>query len=62
MRKHHDFVTSFLRPGGFSPDRLIKGLAPLIADPAGKVAGFHFFTFNDLADTEAWRRRMIEGR
>lgn len=61
LRKHNDFVTRFFRPGGFSPDRLIKGLSPVLADPEQKVAGFHIFTFNDLADTEAWRRRKLAG-
>jgi methylenetetrahydrofolate reductase (NADPH) len=61
LRKHNDFVTRFLRPGGFSPDRLIKGLAPALADPEQKIAGFHIFTFNDLADTEAWRQRKLAG-
>jgi methylenetetrahydrofolate reductase (NADPH) len=59
LRKHNDFVMRFLRPGGFSPDRLIKGLAPVLGDPEGKVGGFHIFTFNELADTEAWRQRML---
>jgi methylenetetrahydrofolate reductase (NADPH) len=59
LRKHGDFVTRFLRPGGFSPDRLIRGLAPALADPEQKIAGFHIFTFNDLADTEAWRQRKL---
>jgi methylenetetrahydrofolate reductase (NADPH) len=61
LRKHNDFVTRFLRPGGFSPDRLIKGLEPALADPEQKIAGFHIFTFNDLADTEAWRQRKLAG-
>ncbi len=61
LRKHGDFVTRFLKPGGFSPDRLIKGLEPTFADPEQKVAGFHIFTFNDLAETEAWRRRKLAG-
>lgn len=61
LRKHGNFVTRFLQPGGFSPDRLIKGLGPLLDDPEGKVAGFHVFTFNDLAETEAWRRRRLAG-
>ena len=59
LRKHADFVTRFLQPGGFSPDRLIKGLAPMLADPEPKIAGFHIFTFNDLADTEEWRRAKL---
>jgi methylenetetrahydrofolate reductase (NADPH) len=61
LRKHGNFVTRFLQPGGFSPDRLIKGLGPVLADPEQKIAGFHVFTFNDLAETEAWRRRKLAG-
>ena len=59
LRKHNDFVTRFLRPGGFSPDRLIKGLQPLLGGPEEKVGGFHIFTFNELAETEAWRQRKL---
>ena len=61
LRKHGDFVTRFLQPGGFSPDKLIKGLGPALASPEQRVAGFHIFTFNDLADTEAWRQRKLAG-
>ena len=61
LRKHHDFVTRFFRPGGFSPDKLIKGLASVIDDPEQKIGGFHIFTFNDLADTEAWRQQKLAG-
>ena len=61
LRKHGDFVTRFLRPGGFRPDRLLEGLAPVLADPERKIAGFHIFTFNDVADTEAWRQRKLGG-
>jgi methylenetetrahydrofolate reductase (NADPH) len=61
LRKHGDFVTRFLQPGGFSPDKLIKGLAPALASSEQRIGGFHIFTFNDLADTEAWRRRKLAG-
>ena len=46
-------------PGGFSPDPLIDGLAPGLADRQRKIAGFHVFTFNDLADTEQWRQHRL---
>ncbi len=62
LRKHGSFVTRFLQPGGFSPDRLIKGLGPMLTDPEGKLAGFHVFTFNDLASTEEWRQKKLAGR
>lgn len=59
LRKNSGFLTRFLQPGGFSPDRLIAGLGPCLEGPERKVVGFHVFTFNDLADTEAWRRRRM---
>jgi methylenetetrahydrofolate reductase (NADPH) len=44
----------------FSPDPLIRPLAPLLKDPAANVAGLHVFTFNELERTERWRRDAIE--
>ena len=32
-----------------------------LATPEQRVGGFHIFTFNDLADTEAWRQRKLAG-
>ena len=55
LRKNGGFAGRFLR--GFSPDRLVEGLGPALA--SGKVAGFHVFTFNDVAETEAWRQRRL---
>ena len=59
LRTHGSWVTRMLRPSGFSPDPLLRGLAPALADPDRKVAGLHVFTFNDVADTERWRRRRM---
>lgn len=59
LRAHRSWVTRMLRPSGFSPDPLLRGLAPALADPVRKVAGLHVFTFNDVADTERWRRRRM---
>jgi methylenetetrahydrofolate reductase (NADPH) len=55
LRKSGSFAGRFLR--GFDPDRLIDGLGPVLG--TAKVGGFHVFTFNDLADTEAWRQRRL---
>jgi methylenetetrahydrofolate reductase (NADPH) len=60
LRQHGSWLTRALRPGGFSPDPLIAGLEPCLTDPERKVAGFHIFTFNDVADTERWRQRALE--
>lgn len=57
LRKNGDFAGRFLR-GGFSPDSVVDGLGPVLE--SGMVAGFHVFTFNDVEDTERWRRRRLE--
>jgi methylenetetrahydrofolate reductase (NADPH) len=59
LRRHRSWIAHALRPHGFDPDPLIAGLGPSLADPERKIAGFHIFTFNDLADTEAWRRQRL---
>ncbi len=59
LNRHRGWVKNAIRPGGFSPDPLIAGLEESIADPERKIAGFHIFTFNDLADTESWRQRHV---
>jgi methylenetetrahydrofolate reductase (NADPH) len=35
-------------------DRLYKSLVPALDDPALNVAGFHYFTFNQLVETWQW--------
>ena len=56
LRKNGSFAGRFLR-GGFSPDPIVDGLGAVLG--SGKVAGFHLFTFNDVADTEAWRQERL---
>lgn len=53
-------LTRLLRPGGYRPDRLLLDLAPMLADPEANVRALHIFTFNQVAQTEAWRRRFLE--
>ena len=44
----------------FKPDRLVRELAPVVEDPQTGVAGFHLYTFNEVARTERWRRHTVE--
>jgi methylenetetrahydrofolate reductase (NADPH) len=46
-------------PGGYRPARLLDQTAVLFADPAMAVNGVHLFTFNQIAETERWRREML---
>jgi methylenetetrahydrofolate reductase (NADPH) len=59
LRTHGSWIARLLRPQGFSPDPLLRGLAPAFAEEERKIAGFHVFTFNDVADTERWRQRKL---
>jgi len=48
------------RPGGYQPDRFVERLASAVTDPSLRVAGLHVFTFNQVSETEAWRRSVID--
>ncbi|WP_062432513.1 methylenetetrahydrofolate reductase [Herbidospora daliensis] len=56
LRKQQNLAWRLLLPG-YRPNRLIAQLAPHVG---GLIAGFHLFTFNELAKTEAWRRSLPE--
>jgi methylenetetrahydrofolate reductase (NADPH) len=59
--KNLRFVTGMAKSGGFyKPTRFVEDLAPLLADPAAKVTGFHLYTFNAVEATEGWRQSMLE--
>jgi methylenetetrahydrofolate reductase (NADPH) len=44
----------------FSPDGLVRELAPTAADPEARVAGIHLYTFNEVERTERWRRETLD--
>jgi methylenetetrahydrofolate reductase (NADPH) len=58
--RHHRNWLGRLVTRQFSPDRLVRALAPAITDPAARVAGFHFYTFNEVERTERWRSATLE--
>ena len=55
LKKYGNWLVRFFLPGGYSPDHLIEGLTSSFADPESNVRGFHVYTFNEVAKTEAWR-------
>ncbi len=59
LRKRRNWLTQLLTFEGYSPDHIIEGLAPTLADANAAVAGFHVYTFNEIAATERWRRRAV---
>ncbi|MFB6196459.1 MAG: methylenetetrahydrofolate reductase [Haloplanus sp.] len=45
--------------GKYTPDALVDGLAPFATDPDYGIRGLHIYTFNQVPDTEEWRRGRL---
>ena len=62
LTKYTQVLTRFLKPGGYSPDELVKNLAPFVEDQDYNLAGFHIYTFNQVESTEEWRRQVLDSK
>jgi methylenetetrahydrofolate reductase (NADPH) len=60
MRSHGSSILRLGAPGGYDPDRLLGRIGPMLSDPASNVEGLHVFTFNQVRETEQWRRQLLE--
>ena len=60
LRKRRSWLTQLLTADGYSPEHIVETLAPMLADPRAAIAGFHVYTFNEIAATEEWRRATVE--
>ncbi|GAA3839224.1 5,10-methylenetetrahydrofolate reductase [Streptomyces phyllanthi] len=60
LTKHASWFVRFAAPGGYSPERLLSRGAEALSAPSAGVAGLHLFTFNQIAETERWRRAVLE--
>jgi methylenetetrahydrofolate reductase (NADPH) len=60
LRAHRGWVRRLALPRLYRSTALVKELAPTVADPAARIAGFHIYTFNELERTEEWRRQLVE--
>jgi len=49
----------YMLDGEFDPAPLVRGLDESLGEAHPNLGGFHIFTFNDLAETERWRRRQL---
>jgi methylenetetrahydrofolate reductase (NADPH) len=58
--RNYRFVGQLLKSGGvYKPSRLLRDLAPVIADPSANVIGLHAYTFNNVPATLAWRDDLV---
>jgi methylenetetrahydrofolate reductase (NADPH) len=61
LKKNKSMVGHLMRGGSFGPDAFLEALAPTIVDRAAHVQALHVFTFNQVANTADWQRRMLNG-
>lgn len=60
LTKHASWFLRFAAPGGYSPERLLSQTEGALSAPGAGVAGLHLFTFNQVAETEKWRRAVLD--
>ena len=60
LSKNMGLLGALVNPGAYGADTFLKSLADTIADPASKVVGIHIFTMNQVPNTAAWHKQMLE--
>jgi methylenetetrahydrofolate reductase (NADPH) len=58
--KHKGTFARLAAPGGFTGEKFLRKCAADLAPPELGVEGVHVFTFNQIAETEKWRRELLE--
>ncbi|MDX2823708.1 5,10-methylenetetrahydrofolate reductase [Streptomyces ipomoeae] len=60
LTRHASWFLCFAAPGGYSPHKLLTRAESALTAPSAGVAGLHLFTFNRIAETERWRRALLD--
>jgi methylenetetrahydrofolate reductase (NADPH) len=60
LRGQRGLLRRILRPRTYTPTELLEQLSPTFADPAARIGGIHVYTFNELKQTETWRRQLVD--
>jgi methylenetetrahydrofolate reductase (NADPH) len=60
LAKNRGMFARIAAPAGYDPLRFLDKAAGVLGDPAMAVPGLHVFTFNQVAETEAWRNEQLE--
>jgi methylenetetrahydrofolate reductase (NADPH) len=58
LTRHASWFLRLAGPG-YTPERLLTRTGRVLTEPGSAVAGLHIFTFNQVAETEAWRQRLL---
>ena len=60
LAKNKGTFARLAAPGGWTGQRFLEECAGVAAKPEALIEGLHVFTFNQIAETEAWRQEMLE--
>jgi methylenetetrahydrofolate reductase (NADPH) len=61
LTKHKGTFVRLAAPGGSTGERFLEQCSPALGAEGALTEGVHVFTFGQIAETEAWRTRVIEG-
>ena len=59
LAKNKGLFARLAAPGGFTGEWFLEKCAPALGEPGALVEGLHVFTFNQVAETEAWRTQLL---
>jgi methylenetetrahydrofolate reductase (NADPH) len=59
LAKNKTMFARIAAPGGYDPSRFLERCSKTFADPQMLVEGLHIFTFNQIAETERWRKEQL---
>jgi methylenetetrahydrofolate reductase (NADH) len=59
LKTHAGKFAKIAAPGGYSPEKFLQKSVRYLGDPELGVTGLHLFTFNQVAETEAWRQSLL---
>ncbi len=59
LAKHKNTLARLAAPGGFTGQKFLEDCAGIAARPESLIEGLHVFTFNQIAETEAWRQELL---
>ncbi|MFJ9539069.1 5,10-methylenetetrahydrofolate reductase [Streptomyces sp. NPDC101225] len=60
LTRHPSWFLRLAAPGGYAPEKLLSRAQEALTAPSAGVAGLHVFTFNQIAETERWRRDLLD--
>ncbi|MFC5730599.1 MULTISPECIES: methylenetetrahydrofolate reductase [Nocardioides] len=59
LAKQKGLMARLVAPGGFTGESFLSKCAATVGEAEANVTGLHLYTFNQVAETEAWRQDWL---